>query len=438
MRKSGGNAGIWWPLTLGVLSTSFVLLVLWLSVSVHWELAIGKASMSPVFADLRVITSQVDCIIADPGWAVGSTECDPFGRAYNYPSQLPRMMAFLGIGYASTGIIGMGLACLFALSWALVVKMTAVSPFRVAHLSIAVTCLISPPVLLLIERGNSDALIFSLLTLIGFLISKERFLVSGVLIGLATALKLYPFGAIFGLLMSRSKRRITLAVTFILFALFLVLINYREWILVASSTPRPGLEGAFGSSLLLEPLFREILVNYELVARIVGPIVLILATSLVVFVSIRHPKNCLSLLISSTVYALNRDLRSRGFFAIGMGAILCGYGIAANYDYRMSLLILPILALSGTFQEARDPGFVLALLMVGMLYLTYPIPYGFQVLGDVIGFVLFPMMGAILWHLSAPNLLPRQGARINDGDCASGEGEVLSCGAPSAAGYSRK
>src|SRR6266481_4543127 len=146
-------------------------------------------STSPLFADTRTITHSIDCLLSgqDP-YIVRSF--DPWSRAYNYPP-IWLNARYLGITSRSTNAV----ATIFALAtvFASLLLFRAKTWVSAVIVFFAVA---SRPVLLAVERGNNEQVIFASLVVGFFLIEHQgprlKSLFTGLLIVLLTILKIYP------------------------------------------------------------------------------------------------------------------------------------------------------------------------------------------------------------------------------------------------------
>ena len=162
--------------------------------------ALGSSSMSPAFADLRTITHSLDAVRAGVDPYV-DTRYDPWHRTFNYPRAW-LWLAPLGLGGASTIVLGIIMATLLFLALTLLFR-----PRQPIGWLAAFGFSLSPPVLLGIERGNGDILIFSLLVL-GMVASRTtgnraQPLVRVALIAVLTMLKVFPLAAVVALIRNR-------------------------------------------------------------------------------------------------------------------------------------------------------------------------------------------------------------------------------------------
>src|SRR5581483_7836588 len=166
----------------------------------HW----GRLGVFPVdrsrplwFGDLRSVTSAWEC--ARRGLAVlPRNPCDPWQRPANYP-HLWVWPTFLGLGPGDTFALGFVVGAFF------LIAALAVLPRNAGVLAGAVygLALCSPAVMLGVQRGNVDLLLFALL--VAAALVAGRALVAGVLVFVAAVLKLFPIFAV-GLLLRRARR----------------------------------------------------------------------------------------------------------------------------------------------------------------------------------------------------------------------------------------
>jgi len=182
--------------TLAVVGCYFATLALVGSTS-FWRHA-GVPGMSPSFADTRTITAGWEC--TRKGLAViAHNPCDPWHRPVNYP-RLWMAPAGLGFGQGATVLLGVaaGLSFLAAVFW-LARRLTLIEGLVYAF------ALCSPAVMLAVERGNNDLVVFCIVTiaLAAFRRSALGRAVGHGLLLFAAMLKLYPAFAFVVLLRQR-------------------------------------------------------------------------------------------------------------------------------------------------------------------------------------------------------------------------------------------
>ena len=149
------------------------------------------------FLDLSLLTFNVDCFEgADTD--LSQINCDPGGRDFNYPSVLFALFHLLHLGSSTTVAVGTALFLLLVLSLAVLILVLVKSNFEALEAFMWAGAFVSPPILLLVERGNIDSLIF-LLLVFALVFARYRFIV--LLTSLfGFSIKIYLLGlSVFGL-----------------------------------------------------------------------------------------------------------------------------------------------------------------------------------------------------------------------------------------------
>ena len=160
--------------------------------------------------------------------------CDGWQRPYNY---MPIWIEFLKLGvhqkyYYFFGII---FSLLFYLAFFKLIVINSKKDFFIYALAI-----LSPPVMLAIERGNSDLFIFFLCFIYISLLQRNNIILnifSYILIFFSALLKFYPIFLVFLFFKKSFWNKIFGTVTFLTFLLY-VLINYSDILLIKENTPR--------------------------------------------------------------------------------------------------------------------------------------------------------------------------------------------------------
>ncbi len=159
-------------------------------------------TVSPSFLDMRSITSAWECTRKGID-VLPMNPCDPFHRPANYP-RLWLAPSFLGLGQGSTFVLGLLTAAVFfAAGFALMGRVE-----RLGDALVWSAALVSPAVMLGVERGNADLLVFALVVLALALFGRARPVVRALAHGLflfAAMLKLFPTFA-FGVVFRQSRR----------------------------------------------------------------------------------------------------------------------------------------------------------------------------------------------------------------------------------------
>jgi hypothetical protein len=153
------------------------------------------------FLDLRFITSAWECIRRGID-VIPAIPCDPRARTFNYPRAW-LVPAPLGLGQEDTVRLGKALVVTFFLT-----AFVAMGRARLADGLVSAAAMCSPAVMLGVERGNADLLIFCLVVW-GVLLLRLRSAVPRIaahaLLWLSAVLKLYPVFAWAPLLWQRRR-----------------------------------------------------------------------------------------------------------------------------------------------------------------------------------------------------------------------------------------
>jgi hypothetical protein len=131
--------------------------------SSNWRLFFVP-TLNPSFADLRSITSTTDCYNSNSSWSFEDTSCDPWGRAFNYPKVW--LSVFSSFGFSEKDTFALGLTS-FVILWTSLLYWNHKLTERAAsykEIALLTALYLSPPVLLLIERGNTDSIMFAAAT----------------------------------------------------------------------------------------------------------------------------------------------------------------------------------------------------------------------------------------------------------------------------------
>jgi len=285
------------------------------------------------FGDLTGISSASECMKAGINPYL-ENPIDPFGRKFNYPPIWLHLADSFHFDRNDVVPVGLTLIFLFAV--------TACFLFKVKNVKQSLFFLaffFSPPVLLLLERGNSDSVLFMLVAFMTIYLPKIRRLnpqvrlyISAAIIWLSSVLKLYPMVLVPLLILepvSLRKRLIVIIGTGLLLLGYLIY-SFDVITLITHNTPQP-LIMAYGKNVLLEKFFPDawipVVSNGLIVVAIIA--VILLYRKGYDFISKLYPSDAT---ISETVPPfIAGALLFAGTFAIGN-----------NYMYRLSFLLLTL------------------------------------------------------------------------------------------------
>lgn len=366
------------------------------SVLGRWRFLIGDFAMSPVFADLRQVTSAAECLAKDSEWDLFAQTCDPFGRPYNYSTFLPRVLALLGLGIQQTGIIGVGLVSLFVM--ALLFTLKTVSSYRWGYREHILFLLIcgSPPILLLIERGNSDLLVFTLTLGVALLLITNvgwNRVVAVALVLISVAIKFFPIGVV-AVFASSNRRSKWIVISVAISGIAVIWLAFDEWNRARLATPGP-LAGGFGVTLPLQWAARLLGLNLNpttvsVLSVVTFGLLVLLASSYLEFSSRPIAREA-----QGFVEFASRDVRARVLTLAGVSPLLVVYLLGSSFDYRLVFLILPAIAALRWQRESPEASGGIFYLFIGSLWLSYRLAWPLQFLGDIALLLLMVLLTAV-------------------------------------------
>ena len=373
-------------IVLGALGCYFVALAI-TGPGTFWR-EVGVPHLSPAFLDMHTITSGWECTRRGLE-VVPVNPCDPKGRPMNYP-RLWMAPAFLGIGQGASFALGVAAVVMFLAS-----VLAVVGRLHPVEGIVYTAALCSPAVMLGIERGNVDLVVFVLLALALLVFRRSpagRAVGHGLLL-FAAMLKLFPAFGWGPILRQRPQFAIVGAVgVALVFAVYVgaTLDDIRE---IRRVSPR--VDGySYGLGPLAD-LARPGWASrgaFEAAAVGVG----IGAAALVAWTRRR--------------LADAGDVRSADAFCVGAGVYCGSYLFFYNFDYRLIflLLTLPLLLRSIRVRGARlpFPGFGL-LLVLAALWVGSSLPpfHASQRYDELVNWLLFVYLGAGLLLELAPRPL---------------------------------
>jgi Glycosyltransferase family 87 len=368
-------------------------LLFWIHRSIGYDKAWARAGvphMDPVFADLRVITSAVDC--ADLGHdPLASNPCDPWRRPMNYPRIWLAIGSMLHLHYQYSTALGIGLAVLFFATCFLVVGRLNLAEGVTLGILLG-----SPPVMYAVERGNNDLLVFILLSLALVGIKNRRFSRrwwSYCLVLVAGILKLYPVCAL--VLCCREKPRWILWITAVFvtaFGLYLA-VTYHDLQFISAVTPRSSFS-SYGSRVLFDRLKGHHLPSGLDFLPWMGVGV---ASFSAVFVAHSLPR-------------IQVPEHAKDSLRLGSMMYVATFALGNNWNYRLVLLLL---ATPGIFATLRDKksvtiGCLLLVAMMSMLLLSTAVDAGRALfcIREIVAWISFILLMAVLIQLLPDSLVP--------------------------------
>jgi hypothetical protein len=297
---------------------------------------------------------------------------------YIYGSTLLKILSFFKVDVTATQIFGY--LFMFVLAVIISFKVNTLAKYRENPFIILIV--LSPPVLLLAERGNFDTLMFALIGSAGLLFGRNLQIWALIPLALATLLKFYslPLFLLFFLLNDNRKKR---SVTFIVATAVSARV-YFDLQLIQSTFPS-GYSWTFGASIWARYLTQLNIPNLgELVNNLTGLVILFLTIGLTLVVM---KKKRMTPRIDSG-QGIERTL-FYSFFATHVSCFILGM----NFDYRLIFLIMTSVIYLTSFCIVKDSNSILILVLTLMsVWLTYP-STGLEPLGDLTTEVLTVILG---------------------------------------------
>jgi len=370
------------------------------------ELAVPTQPIT--FGDLKAVTGCIDCVIAGLDPYVEANHCYPMGGRFNLPRAWLwlRYMGVNGDTADATGVIYM----LLLLAAFLLIFRTKTWFGGIA----AVLGILSPPVLLGMERGNGDVLIFSLLVIalsatMRLAPGPRRYVVGGFLAFL-TAMKIYP--AVAAAAIVRTRKDVGPAALIAVVGVAALLLT--SWSVLGEvyrNTPTVNWF-AFG--------------NINIFVAMIG-LDWISAPDSLETLHVVVDLVTIAVIVNAAILALYLRSRRSGFFprldpdnrcdvvAVAALAVFCFvFCLGSSYNYRLLYLLAPLAALVKAHDEAKHPAakpaiiVLLAFLWLSGQWLYWPI-YGFALFYEPLDWLVFIGAGSWLFVTLWDRVVPQGG-----------------------------
>jgi hypothetical protein len=285
--------------------------------------------MSPCFADARDITSGTESKALGYNPYIYNPR-DPWGRIQNYP-RIWHYLYVVGINQRHTVYFGAALAVLFTIALFLYTP----SGINNVTASILIASIFSPAVLLGIERGNIDLLMFFLLSVAIFIINKggnASKVLATISVLVAFILKLFPIFGI-GILLGQKKGTVLRAgFLVIIFAVVYTLISYNDLVFIRQITPK-STDLSYGANVLWMRVGLHSLAGAQIIK-----LLSYFALALCCIMSFYG-------LCSQKFGDLERfevDKKFINSFRVGSGIYIGTFLLGNNWDYRLMFLLFVI------------------------------------------------------------------------------------------------
>ncbi len=334
----------WLAASLLVLAYAAIFIAIYLALTAHgiaepyqmtwWHLRVP--ALDRTFGDLRTVTHGIDCVHRgiDPYVA---NPCDPWDRLVNYPPIWLWAFDRLGVGPGITPWLGAAIDLGFVTT-----AIAFIGRRPLWQGAVYGAALISPAVMMGIERGNNDYLSFALVAAGLALVLRKgcaRRLSGTVLLIVALLLKLFPvFSAALVLVRRRSLIAPALALSIIGLLYFVAI---RDTLSAIARNTHREVFYSYGAEVLFIGVAKYFHVAGALAWKLPA-LGAAIAAGLVLGV---YGRNGFEL----------RDDRWGAGFAAGAAIFLFSFGVASSFDYRLSFLLLALPQLMD-WSAGRDGG----------------------------------------------------------------------------------
>ena len=350
---------------------------------------VGVEPADKSFADLRSVTSAWDCVRKGIQ-PFPHNPCDPFHRPYNYP-RIWDQFGRVGLGQGDTVPLGIAMAIVF-----FVAALAVTGPLKLWEGGVYGAALISPAVMLGVERGNVDILLFALIVL-GLVLLRRNAWAGAAPIVLAGILKYYP--AFAGVVLVRLRRRWPAAIVSAVILAAYAVATLNDIRTLRHVVPRV-VVNSYGAGVVVEALRLAHVSWVQSAAEVRYVRLAVIALGLLL---------ALGFLLVGRAGGTVDERRLDAFWS-GSAIYLATYVFESNFDYRLVFLLLCIPQLCAWARRggapAPWPAAALGALLV-TLWLSSaqpPLPFGLQTwyVGlafppeEVLNWLLFAWLGAAL------------------------------------------
>ena len=331
-------------------------------------------SMLSGFDDLRFVLRFANCLkLGFNPYRDVNVNCVCY-EVYNYPFNYPRFSLFF-VNFIHLTVKNIYYYVFFFISLFLIFNLKFFSPFSFKRMVIFVMLLVSPPILLLLERANLDLIIFLLIALAfyPFKFLKKRktwhFVIRYLIIFLVGLMKLYPIVLLLMIFTEKLNNKIKLLI-FIALGFLFVLVNLYyldDYLILRQHIHQPS-ELAFGKYAFIQEIFPE---NYLLFALII----IVSISFLFIYFLARKKKFNFEIMFSES----NLSNYYGQMFLIGSLIYIFSFILSNNYDYKLVFLLLTIPYILNNYTVDKKTGILYFIFIFILFYATslhrYIIPF---------------------------------------------------------------
>lgn len=336
---SPGSKALVWLLP----SVTVALFYGWLFISDWILFGVFGIRGRPLFSDLNFTVNQAACAqlwnlsLYSP--SVTDSNACPSGFLYGYSTiLLYKSISNLGVGISVIGFT----QCMFLLLFFSMLLLRSNSTISISNILLFLLVLTSPGVLLLVERGNIDGLVFILLCCGTYFASNQKWNMALIFLLLGASIKFYLLPAfIFFLILAKKKFWLLLSPILIL----LILLN---WQLVKAEFPRNWFM-SFGANMpivIFERVLSTEFRHFGLISLFLG--FALLVASIYFWTSDSNHRWPLSI----PPVRPTPDFLTLLYVASTITWLFC-FLFASNYDYRLIFLIAAAISGQNIFMHNR-------------------------------------------------------------------------------------
>ena len=326
-------------------------------------------------------------------------QAEGFCSGYIYGKIIPVLFTVIPSNDYLVSVVGY----VFLLMIAIVLGATTASLSTMQMKLFSTIVFISPPVLLLVERGNFDAVMVGLVSLAAIMLNQNRKFFSFAFISLASLIKFYTLPLLLIFIFENSRKKINyIYLPGVFLVSFLVYEGIRN---IKSSFPTDSTY-KFGMSIWIRYLPAErIPFNVELLANLVGLIIFVLVA---VVVSIAYK----SKIWSSSKIVVEEVKNNVDFFNLFFLCHAICFFSGMSYDYRLIFLAVSGIYFLSLKTSSTGVDSLVKVLLVISMWLTYP-SGGLQPIGDLAICIITFLLSIEFLKL---NSLPFGAKRLMRGD----------------------
>jgi hypothetical protein len=353
------------------------------------------------FGDLKGIIALSKCSFRDIFFQSPQYSCEFLGSTYShfpYGTTLQLLIRFLHIEENDTFLIGITIFLALCILLSLIIFYLRISRTQTILYWSIIFC--SPPIVLLIERMNFDAVIIQIIAITSLCFGKKKLVLGTFVLALSVLFKFYTLPVFFIVLIIIKDIRIRIIVTFLMSISSFVVLQE----LPVIKNFRIGAFAAFGAPVYgtyLNRIFNDFDLNYE--QSFIFGLLLYTVTSIIIISFSRRNKK-FSLLFKKT--SNETEISSLEWLYILCTSIMVSCFIFGNnFEYRLVFLLVASMVYFNTrlFTSFQKSSLHIMLFLICWCNYNY---YMLQPIGDTILLFLLAVISAdIYFNYIQPTLL---------------------------------